>query len=70
MNFCICQGCTWSYAYQIPIYIPENIVMEKIVAIVDKILRTSHTETLEDEINKIFYNLYELTDSEIDLIEQ
>ncbi|QEM05543.1 N-6 DNA methylase [Mucilaginibacter rubeus] len=55
---------------QIPIYIPENMVIEKIVAIVDKILWTSHTETLEDEINKIFYSLYELTDSEIDLIEQ
>jgi hypothetical protein len=44
--------------------------MEKIVAIVNKILQTSDTRNLEEELNKIFYNLYELTQSEIALIEQ
>ena len=59
---------------QIPIFKPEEKVQEPFILLVNKILSKKQEDTdiseLENEINKMVYDLYNLTDSEIAIIEK
>jgi adenine-specific DNA-methyltransferase len=67
-----------SYVYfkHFPIAIPTQIIKDKIVLIVSQILEakkadpTANTTFLEKEIDRLVYDLYGLTEEEIELIER
>ena len=60
----------------LPIYIAEEREQTEIIGLVDKILLTKRanssadTSALESEIDRLFYQLYGLTDEEIAIIEK
>ena len=65
----------WKYFSQIPIATGNDVVREKIVDSVNKILsikkqdHTVDTTDLENQINQLVYQLYDLTKEEINIIE-
>ena len=60
---------------ELPIIIPDEKDESLIIDLVDKILKlkkntkSSNTSIIESEIDKMVYNLYDLTDEEIKIIE-
>ncbi|MFS0518889.1 Eco57I restriction-modification methylase domain-containing protein [Nostoc sp. UIC 10607] len=60
---------------EIPIYIPESISQQTIIKLVDKIFISKQsnpnadTSQLEAEIDKLIYELYDLTEEEIAIVE-
>jgi hypothetical protein len=65
----------WKYFSQIPIAIDNNIVREKISDLVNEILsikkqhQKADTTDLENQIDQLVYQLYELTEEEIKIVE-
>jgi type II restriction/modification system DNA methylase subunit YeeA len=65
----------WKYFSQIPIAIDNNIVREKISDLVNEILSIkkqnpkADTTDLENQIDLLVYQLYELTEEEIQIVE-
>lgn len=65
----------WKYFGQIPIpQLTDKKAGKPVIELVDKILsakqKEKDTKVLEDELDKLVYKLYELTSSEIKIIEQ
>jgi hypothetical protein len=55
---------------QLPILIPDNLYIKKIVELVDLILiGDTNRNNIEEEIDKLVYFIYNLTPEEIAIIE-
>lgn len=65
----------WKYFSQIPISINNDIVREQITSLVNEILSIKNqnsladTIELENQIDRLVYELYELTEEEIKIVE-
>jgi hypothetical protein len=65
----------WKYFSQIPIAIENGEIKKKVEVLVDMILETkkhnpsADTTALEAQIDQLVYQLYELTEEEIEIIE-